>query len=134
MIKKFEDLKKLDSKQIYCLLRNFEMQVGEDFFDYNENFINKTNLAFYLLGNGVISKSQLNICIETKILSSGDLNELFEELEIIFLYRLKFISDISVNFNILLERLFLAYKEYNLDFEISKDLLEKLIPELKILY
>jgi len=134
MIKKFEDLKKLDSKQIYCLLRNFEMQVGEDFLDYNENFINKANLAFYLLGNGVINKSQFNICIETKILSSGDLNELFEEFEIMFIYRLKFISDISVNFNILLERLFLAYKEYNLDFEISKDLLEKLIPELKILY
>jgi hypothetical protein len=134
MIKKFEDLKKLDSKQIYCLLRNFEMQVGEDFLDYNENFINKANLAFYLLGNGVINKSQFNICIETKILSSGDLNELFEEFEIMFIYRLKFISDISVNFNILLERLFLAYKEYNLDFEISKDLLEKLIPELKTLY
>lgn len=134
MIKKFEDLKKLDSKQIYCLLRNFEMQVGEDFLDYNENFINKANLAFYLLGNGVINKSQFNICIETKILSSGDLNELFEEFEIMFIYRLKFISDISVNFNILLERLFLAYKEYNLDFEISKDLLEKLRPELKILY
>jgi hypothetical protein len=133
-IKRFEDLKSLESTEIYTLLRNFEFCTGEDFLDYNEDYINKANLAFYLLGNGIISKSQFNICIDTNILRSGDLNELFEEFEIIDIYRLKILADISVNFDTLLKRLFGTYKIYELDFEITQDLIEKIKPELKILY
>jgi hypothetical protein len=134
MIKKFEDLKKLDSKQIYCLLRNYNLQVGECFLDYNEDYVNKSNLLFYLLGKGLIDSNEANRCINNKMLINADLNELFEEFEIIYNFRLKIIADMSVNFDALLKRLYRSYKEYNLNFEISKDLLEKLIPELKTLY
>jgi hypothetical protein len=133
-IKNYEDLKKLDSVQIYCLLRNYELCIGEDFLDYNENYINRTNLAFYLLGVGAINISELNRCINKKVLAQGDLNELFEEFEIRSIYRLKFLADLTVNFDTLLKRLFQAYKDYSLDFEISVDLLEKIRPELKELY
>lgn len=133
-VKKYKDLKKLDSKQIYCLLRNFEISVKESFLDYNADFINNANLLFYLHGKGVISTSEINICIDKGILVKGSLNELFEEFEIIYLYRLKFISDISVNFDIFLKRLFKVYKAYKLEFQISKSLFEKVNPELKILY
>jgi hypothetical protein len=134
MIKKFEDLKKLDSKQIYCLLRNYNLQVGECFLDYNENYISNSNLLFYLLGQGLINSNEVNRCINSKLLINADLNEIFEEFEIIYNFRLKIIADMSVNFDALLKRLYKSYKEYNLDFELSNDLMEKLIPELKTLY
>jgi hypothetical protein len=133
-IKDYEDLKKLDSCQIYCLLRNFDLCIGEDFLDYNEDFINKANLLFYLLGNGTINTEMINHCVSNKLLTKSDLNELFDVLGILYNERLKILADISVNFDTLLERLFGAYKIYELDFEISKDLLEKIKPEIKILY
>jgi hypothetical protein len=133
-IKRYEDLKKLDSAQIYCLLRNYEFCAGEDFLDYNENYVNKANLAFYLLGVGAINVSELNRCINKKVLAQGDLNEVFEEFEITSMYRLKFIADLTVNFDTLLKRLFQAYKEYNFDFEISEDLIQKIKSELEELY
>jgi hypothetical protein len=133
-IKIFEDLKSLESTEIYCLLRNYDLCVGECFIDYNENYINKTNLLFYLLGTREIVQDQINYFIRNELHKRLDLNEIFDELRFSYNARLKVLADISVNFDILLKRLFNAYQEYELGFEISEDLIEKIRPELKELY
>lgn len=133
-IKNYEDLKQLDSCQIYTLLRNFDLCIGEDFLDYNENFINKANLLFYLLGNGTIDTEMINYCVSNKLLTKSDLNELFDVLGILYNERLKILADISVNLDALLKRLYNSYIEFDLDFTISEDLINKIKPELQNLY
>jgi hypothetical protein len=133
-IRRYEDLKSLESTEIYCLFRNYDLCIGECFLDYNENYVNKTNLLFYLLGTREIVQDQINYIIKHEMHKRSDLNEIFDELRFSYNARLKILADISVNFDILLKRLFESYQEYELDFEISKDLLEKIRPELKELY
>lgn len=47
-------MNKLEKKHIYKLIRNYELEVGEDFLDQNCGFINETALIFWLLGKGYI--------------------------------------------------------------------------------
>ncbi len=51
---------KMDKKSIYKLIRNFELEMGEDFIDQNESIINEKCLMFWMLGKGFISGKNID--------------------------------------------------------------------------
>ena len=74
--------KKLTVEEIYALIRKFDYEVGECFIDYNESYIQNSNLAFYLLGKGLITKDIFNRLISDNLLRICDLNEILSECNI----------------------------------------------------
>ena len=50
----------LSTKQIYKLIRAWEIEAGEGFFDYFESNVNEVNLMFWMEGRGYISRYKLN--------------------------------------------------------------------------
>ncbi|MGD9152407.1 MAG: hypothetical protein PVG30_01950 [Gammaproteobacteria bacterium] len=68
----------MNKKEIYCLIRYFELEAGEDFFDQNETIIQPYQLIFWLLGKKYITPKQFNLAVSEKLLG---LNEIFTGYE-----------------------------------------------------
>ena len=127
--------KKLTVEEIYALIRKFDYEVGECFIDYNESYIQNSNLAFYLLGKGLITKDIFNRLISDNLLRTCDLNEILSECNIDDDLEKRFIlAEITQNFDVFLGRLIKAYKEYDLDFSISKNFIKEIKPEINKFY
>lgn len=127
--------KKLTVEEIYAFIRKFDYEVGECFIDYNESYIQNSNLAFYLLGKGLITKDIFNRLISDNLLRTCDLNEILSECNIDDDLEKRFIlAEITQNFDVFLGRLIKAYKEYDLDFSISKNFIKEIKPEISKFY
>ena len=68
----------MNKKEIYCLIRYFELEEGEDFFDQNETIIQPYQLIFWLLGKNYITSKQFNMAVKEKLLG---INEIFTGYE-----------------------------------------------------
>lgn len=127
-------LKELSVKDIYILIRNFDFEVGECFIDYNESFVQNTNLVFYLLGRGIINTIQLNDLIDKQLIKICDLNEILYECGIIRDNDKRLIlAELTQNFDTLLKRLYNAYEEYHLCFTVNQDFKDLIGKEFDIL-
>lgn len=124
-----EYLKKLSTKEIYYLIRHFDFEVGECFIDYNETYVQNSNLIFYLLGKNIINKSKINELTSNNLIITSDLNEIFFYCGITNDYEKRLIlAEITQSFDVLLNRLNNAFKDHNLNINLSddfKDLISK---------
>jgi hypothetical protein len=114
----------MNKKDVYCLIRYFELDAGEDFFDQNETIIQPYQLIFWLLGKKYITPEQFNLAVKEKLLG---LNEIFtgyekyyaifpnsEAKEIPEKYKYYIISELIADCDVFKHRLKKILEEHNL--------------------
>ncbi len=54
----------MDKNEIFKIINDWQMDVGEDFLDYFESNVRETNFMFWCLGRGHISQERFNAWVK----------------------------------------------------------------------
>lgn len=116
----------MTTKDFYLLIRYYEADVGEGFFDQNENFIMPSTVAIWLEANHHISTKDANIIIE-KYCNNNDcvsVDEILYENEFSifksneykgYLHGLSIICRLFSKYEVFERKIEGAYKQYHKD-------------------
>lgn len=134
----------MNQTKMYKLIRTWEYDVGESFFDYNESIIQPMQLIFYLLGRGYINKLMFNYWTAKNIISYFDIfydcdvndgHTIWCDKDLEYPYddfiTTWILSELIVQHDIYIERVKKTFKDHKVAFEIIKDGEESINEEIK---
>lgn len=132
--------KKYTQKEMYLLIRTWEFEVEEGFWDYNENIINPYQLCFWLYGKNILNHDQFTYFISQNLLSyedvfmNNDNYSIYKDKDDSWIYQTWIMADLLRIVPVYIDRMKKSFSEHKVKFKISekyRNRIEKEIEEIR---